>query len=368
MLSLNSWATALADIGKTGAGHVSKFPSNLDASFLLHFFDSSILETIGSSALATPEISVPLQMWFLLTLLWTFSCMASLSTSPQYFIRQDLPISIPDFDIPGNAGYHSLRDISSLISVKFRLLTLAASDLWIFRLVHFAYRCFGSILLGDFLSYLNIFTWIKCIGIVIRASMPDYLFSDFVLLGIVTYGSHQVAEVSDSGKNCEGELDLDLLHIPMEDWLDRAKPRWARLRSLLEMRYEDLAYYGGEYAFYRGHDDYEVQNLTRTRPQPVIRPGHSIYKPPHLQTTPTAEHRLERTQTQDESLDKFGIEAVQDQSTEAEQEEEQAYKRRTRRGGRKYHERKLRNLEKMAAVGDSEYGTDETVVPSFESW
>ncbi|KAL5633737.1 hypothetical protein ACGC1H_005816 [Rhizoctonia solani] len=348
MLGVNSWAVALVGVGRTGVGYIS-----------------NLSRIVRSSALATPEISVPLRMWFLLTLLWTFSCMASLSTSPQYFIRQELPISVPDFDIPENAGYCSIRAISSWMYSKARPPVLAVLDLWIVRLILFTYRCLGWIIRSEFVPCLNIFLWIKYLVTIIRSSTPNYLSNDFILLGTVAYGSRRITGTIDSRIDSEDDLNLEFIDIPIEDWVKYIEPNWIRLRSLSEMEYEDLVYYEGQYMFHRGRDalvswfyrnviiipsKIKVQAFTRTHIQSPIRPGHSIYESPYLQTMCIAEDRFERTQTPERA--------------EEEQEGELKWKRRTRRGGRKYHERKLRKLEKMTAVGDPQHGDNETVVLS----
>ncbi|CAE6338487.1 unnamed protein product [Rhizoctonia solani] len=340
MLSVNSLAAMLAVMGRTGAGHVS-----------------NLSRIVRSSTLATPEISVPLGMWFLLTLLWTFSCMASLSTSPQYFIRQKLPISVPDFDIPQNAEYYSIRTISSWMYSKARPLILAVLDLWVVRLILFTFQCLDWIIRSEFGPCLKIFLWIKYLLIIIRSSTPDYLFNDFILLGIVAYGSHRITGAVDSRIDSEDDLNLVIIHIPIEDWVKCIEPKWIRLRCLFDIEYEDLVFWGGKYMFHRGRDvpsDTEAQALIRTRLQSPIKPGHSIYEPPRLQTICIAEDRLERTQTPEQA--------------EEEQEAELKWKRRTRRGGKKYHERKLRKLEKMTTVGDPQHGDGETVALSLSEF
>ncbi|CAE6502350.1 unnamed protein product [Rhizoctonia solani] len=315
MLSVNSLAAMLAAMGRTGAGHVS-----------------NLSRIVRSSALAAPETSVPLGMWFLLTLLWTFSCMASLSTSPQYFIRQELPISVPDFDIPQN-------------------------DLWVVRLILFTFQCLDWIIRSEFGPCLKIFLWIKYLLIIIRSSTPDYLFNDFILLGIVAYGSHRITGAVDSRIDSEDDMNLVIIHILIEDWVKCIEPKWIRLRCLFDMEYEDLVFCGRKYMFHRGRDvpsDTEVQAFIRTRLQSPIKPGHSIYEPPRLQTIYITEDRLEQTQTPEQA--------------EEEQEAELKWKRRTRRGGKKYHERKLRKLEKMTTIGGPQHGDGETVVLSLSGF
>ncbi|EUC67726.1 hypothetical protein RSOL_545490 [Rhizoctonia solani AG-3 Rhs1AP] len=352
MLSVNSLAAMLAAMGRTGAGHVS-----------------NLSRIVRSSALAAPETSVPLGMWFLLTLLWTFSCMASLSTSPQYFIRQELPISVPDFDIPQNAGYYSIRTISSWMYSKARPLILTVLDLWVVRLILFTFQCLDWIIRSEFGPCLKIFLWIKYLLIIIRSSTPDYLFNDFILLGIVAYGSHRITGAVDSRIDSEDDMNLVIIHILIEDWVKCIEPKWIRLRCLFDMEYEDLVFCGRKYMFHRGRDalvswlyrniilvpsDTEVQAFIRTRLQSPIKPGHSIYEPPRLQTIYITEDRLEQTQTPEQA--------------EEEQEAELKWKRRTRRGGKKYHERKLRKLEKMTTIGGPQHGDGETVVLSLSGF
>ncbi|KAG8695699.1 hypothetical protein FRC11_001287, partial [Ceratobasidium sp. 423] len=144
-----------------------------------------------------------------------------------------------------------------------------------------------------------------------------------MVLGFLIYGSHWITEDVDSSANFEDDLDLDFIHIPVDDWVQRVELEWTRLRPFFEPNHEDLACYVGKYVFNWVHDafvtwiyrnihpfpgDKEVQASAGARPQIVIRPGHSIYRPPHLQITFTVGHRLEHVQAHDQALEKIELE------------------------------------------------------------
>ncbi|KAJ1305610.1 hypothetical protein OPQ81_000607 [Rhizoctonia solani] len=197
-------------------------------------------------------------------------------------------------------------------------------------------------------------------------------------VGFVTYGTLRVTEVVDFESDFEDDLDLDFIHIPIGDWVERMKLGWTRERFLFMLQYEDMASYVGKNAFNWARDAFlrwiyrniqpfpsgsEIQASASARSQFVIRPVDCIDRCPHLQNMWT-EHRLERTRTQDQIMEKIEPEAAQEQRTEAEQEEQLKTKRHTRRGGKKYHEKKQRKLERMSTHGDSEYGEEKAVVLS----
>ncbi|KAH7323381.1 hypothetical protein B0J17DRAFT_242312 [Rhizoctonia solani] len=205
---------------------------------------------------------------------------------------------------------------------------------------------------------------------------------------MVIYGSLQVTETVDSESGFD-DLDLDCIHIPIEDWVESMGSGWYRARLYIEMKYGTMTYYVGRRIFHRGHggmfyhnpcivsiltNDYqaliawiyrdisplpEESQVQNTRPQPVVRPGHSIYKPSHSPCNPATDHRMECIQSQEHLFDEIEPEVTREQKTEAEQEAEQKLKRRTRRGGKKYHERKQRKLEPIAGNGDPECGDEE---------
>ncbi|CAE6511733.1 unnamed protein product [Rhizoctonia solani] len=288
----------------------------------------------------------------------------------------ELPVFVPDIDTT-RTGYYSIKAISAWTIRKTGLLVPVISRLWIVRLVRFTCRCFGWIVFGGFVPYLSIFLWIKYLAIVIRAPAPDYLFSEFMVLGFITYESPRIAKDDDSWTDSEDDLDLDFIHIPVDGWAGYMELEWTQVRLFFELDHADLAYYVGKQIFNWVHDasiawiyrnthpppnDKEVQASAGARSQFVIRPGHSIYRPPRLQTIFTAEHRLEHALSQEQVPEETELDTAQEQATEAEQEESTRMKRRTRRGGRKLHERKQRRLERMTAYGDSEYGGDDTAV------
>ncbi|CAE6489531.1 unnamed protein product [Rhizoctonia solani] len=217
---------------------------------------------------------------------------------------------------------------------------------------------------------LNIFLWIKYLGIIIQVSTPDYLFNDFVSCGLIFYGSLQISEPVDFESDFD-DLALDLIHIPIQNWINSVELGWNWVRFYLEMEYEGLVidvFHRGRGAFvswmYRDilllPDESRALDLVRTHRLPAMRPGHSIYIPPHSTNPLVTDRRIEWIEPEEQKLDKIESGVARGQTTEAEQDAEQKLKRRTRRGGKKYHERKQRKLERMSTRGNFECGDEET--------
>lgn len=92
-------------------------------------------------------------------------------------------------------------------------------------------------------------------------------------------------------------------------------------------------------------DALETPVATRSRPRLFVRPGHSVYHPPALQTELTEERRFERSEAQRQVFEQVEREIQESSAETAPQEDaeasgDQPRKRRKRRGGQKVRARR----------------------------